>query len=219
MKISKLDFQRNPNIGLFGFATDSVCVVQKFVKASNLDLLSKILKVKIINTDTLGTSLAGILLAGNSQGIVLSERLYEEEIKHIGRHAKTLVLETRHTALGNLILMNDKGAVISRDIEKHKKSIEKFFGLPVNVGTISGETLVGSLGIANNNGCLVHRGIGEKEKHLIEKTLQVPVMSGTINFGNPWVKSGIIANSFGLLMGYLTSGPEMGIVTEALKFI
>jgi translation initiation factor 6 len=219
MKISKLDFQRNPNIGLFGFATDSFCMLHRIVKKRNLELLEKTLKVRIVQSNFLGTSMAGIFLTGNSKGVVLSDRLYEDEISHIRKQTDALVLETRHTALGNLVLMNDKGIIISGEIKKHGKAIGKFFDLPVHVGTISGEPLVGSLGIANNKGCLVHKNIRGSEKKAIEKTLGVPVMQGTVNFGNPWVKSGIIANSSGLLMGYLTSGPEMGIVAEALGFV
>lgn len=219
MKISKLDFHKNPNIGLFGFATDSFCVLHRAAKQRDIETLKKVLKVRIIQASVLGTQLAGIFLAGNSKGIILSDRLYDEEISHLKKQTETLVLETKHTALGNLVLMNDRGIIISREIGEHGKEIGKFFGLPVQVGTISGEPLVGSLGIANNNGCLVHKGIREKEKQTIEKVLQVPAMQGTVNFGNPWVKSGIITNSSGLLMGYLTSGPEMGVIAEGLGFV
>ena len=219
MRIAKLDFQKNPNIGLFAFSTDKFCVVNRFASKKDLDLIKNVLKVPVYRTNVLGTSLIGIFTAGNSQGIVISDRIYKEEIEEMQRNFDVLVLETRHTAMGNLILANDKGCIISRDLKNQRNDIRDFLGVDTRVGTICGMDLVGSLAICNKNGCLAHKGITEKEKELIGKILDVPVSQGSINFGNPWVKSGLILNSNGFLAGDQTSGPELGLVAETFGFV
>lgn len=219
MKFAKLNFQRDPNIGLFSFATDKFCLVNRFVRKKDTNLIKNVLKVPVYQTSVLGTGLIGIFTAGNSQGIVISDRIYHEEIEEMQRNFDVLVLETKHTAFGNLILANDKGCIISKDLKKDRKDIRDFLGVETRVGTVGGMDLVGSLGVCNSKGCLAHKWITKKEKRLIEKILDVPVSPGTVNFGNPWVKSGLIVNSDGLLAGDQTSGPELGIASETFGFV
>jgi len=219
MKFSKLHFHRDPNIGLFSFATDKFCLVNRFAMKKDVDLLKKVLKVPVYQTSVLGTGLIGIFAAGNSKGIVISDRIYHEEIEEMQRNFEVLVLETKHTAFGNLILANDNGCIVSSDLDKFRKDIRDFLGVDTRVGTIGGMDLVGSLAGCKSRGCLAHKEITDKEKKLIEKILDVNVSWATINFGNPWVKSGIIVNSNGLLYGDRTSGPELGIASETLGFI
>ncbi len=219
MKFAKLDFQKDPNIGLFAFATDKFCLVNRFVRKKDVKLIKSVLKVPVYQTSVLGTGLIGIFTAGNSQGIVISDRIYSEEIEEMQRNFDVLVLETKHTALGNLILANDSGCIVSRELEKFRKDIRDFLGVETRVGTIGGMDLVGSLGVCNSKGCLVHKEANEKEKKLIGRILDVVVSPGSVNFGNPWVKSGLIVNSNGFLAGEQTSGPELGLIAETLGFV
>ncbi|MEE9322992.1 MAG: translation initiation factor IF-6 [Candidatus Aenigmarchaeota archaeon] len=219
MKIAKLNFKKDPNIGLFSFATDKFCLVNRFVRKKDTNLIKNVLKVPVYQTSVLGTGLIGIFTAGNSQGIVISDRIYNEEIEEMQRNFDVLVLETKHTAFGNLILSNDKGCIVSNDLEKHRKDIRNFLGVETRVGTIGGMDLVGSLAICNSNGCLVHKWITEKERKFIEKILGVTVSPGSVNFGNPWIKSGMIVNSNGFLSGDQTSGPELGLASETFGFV
>ena len=219
MKFAKLDFHKDPNIGLFAFATDKFCLVNRFIQKKDAELIESVLKVPVYRTSMLGTGLIGIFTGGNSQGIIISDRIYREEIEEMQRNFDVLVLETKHTAFGNLILSNDKGCIISRDLEKFRKDIRDFLGVETRVGTIGGMDLVGSLGVCNSNGCLVHKEANEKEKKLIERILDVTVLQGTVNFGNPWVRSGLIVNTNGFLAGEQTSGPELGVISETFGFV
>jgi translation initiation factor 6 len=219
MKIAKINFQKNPNIGLFSFASDGFCLVNRFIRNKDVSLIKSVLKVPVYQTSVLGTGLIGIFTSGNSKGIVISDRTYREEIEEMQRSFDILVLETKHTAIGNLMLANDKGCIISKDLKAFRKDIRDFLGVNTRIGTIGGIDLVGSLGACNRNGCLVHKWATKKEKELIEKTLEVNVSPGSVNFGNPWVKSGLIANSNGFLAGDQTSGPELGLITETLGFL
>jgi translation initiation factor 6 len=219
MKIAKLNFQKNPNIGLFALANDGFCLVNRFIRKKDVSLIKSVLRVPVYQTSVLGTGLIGIFTGGNSQGIVISDRIYDEEIEEMQRNFDVLVLETKHTALGNLMLANDKGCIISKDLKPFRKDIRNFLGVDTRIGTIGGIDLVGSLGICNRNGCLVHKWITKKEKELIEKILEVNVSPGSVNFGNPWIKSGLLVNSNGFLAGDQTSGPELGLISETLGFV
>ncbi|MEM5872082.1 MAG: hypothetical protein QW051_04370, partial [Candidatus Aenigmatarchaeota archaeon] len=108
MKFATFNFQNNPNIGLFGFSTDKFCLTNKHIREKDAVLLGKILNVPIYKIEVLGTDLIGIFVAGNSNGVIISNRIYEEEIKELKIICNTLVLETKYTALGNMILANDK---------------------------------------------------------------------------------------------------------------
>ena len=53
----------------------------------------------------------------------------------------------------------------------------------------------------------------------LEKMLGFEIGLGTINLGNPFVSSGIIANSFGFAVGEASSGFEISRVDESLGFL
>lgn len=219
MGLAKLSFHRDPNIGLFSISSDSFCLVNRFVKKKDAKTLENALKVPVHITSVLGTGLIGIFAAGNSKGIVISDRIYSEEIEEMQRNFDVLVLETKHTAMGNLVLANEKGCLISRDLEKHRKDIRDFLGVDTRVGTIGGMDLVGSLADCNSNGCLAHKMITAKEIKLVEKIMDVAVAKGALNSGNPWISSAVLVNNRGLVYGDLTTGPEIGIASEIFGFV
>lgn len=219
MKIAQLHFRGNPNIGLFALANDGFCLTNVFISGKKAELMERVLKVPVYRTSVLGTGLVGIFAGGNSRGVIISDRIHADEIKRMGKDLNVLTLNTKHTAMGNLILSNDKGCVISEKLENHRERIGRFLGVKTEVGTVGGMELVGSLAACNSKGCVAYKGIGEKEKKTLEKTLGVPVHQGSVNFGNQWISSGVLANSNGMLMGKQTSGPEMGILSEAFGFV
>jgi len=218
-RIEKLDFQGNPFIGLFSFATDSLCIIGRGASEKQIDMIKSVLDVDVIESTFLGTDLAGIFVSGNSNGIVVSGNLDESEIELLKTKTKVLIIDTRYTALGNLMVCNDKGCIISADIKNFSKKISDFLKVPVKVGTIDGVDLVGSLALCTNNGCIVHKNISDAEKKLLEDVLKVPVDTGTVNFGSGWVKSGLLANSNGFIAGKDTSGPELGNAAEVFGFV
>lgn len=217
--IAQMDFGGNSNIGLFSFSTDLLCVIGKGLTDSSKKLLKDILDVEIIESSFLGTDLAGIFVSGNSNGLIVSSRLEESEIELLKKHSPVLVIETKYTALGNLILANDKGCIISKEIKNLKKKISGFLKVPVEIGTIGEMDLVGSLGICNNKGCIVHKSASPEEIKHIRETLGVPADTGTVNFGSGWMRSGVLTNTNGFLAGKKTSGPEMGNIAEVLGFV
>lgn len=213
----RANFSGDPNIGLYGFATDSYILLGRPTKMCSK--IEEVLNVKASYSTVLYTDFPAIFCAGNSQGIVVSMILREYEIDKLKEiFSNILVLDTDYSALGNLILLNDSGIVISPLLRKHKKEIQEFFNLPCEVSKIAGTTVVGSMAVATNKGCIVGSGIKNNEIKILEDTLNIELGIGTVSFGSRFVHSGIIANSSGCVVSDTSSGPELGRVSEALGF-
>jgi len=222
MKFEQLNFHGDPNIGLYGIATDSYAVIG--IRAGKvIKKLEKVLSVGTYPFNLLRMELIKFFIAGNSKNIVSTYILQEDDIKDLKAIAEKLKLELTiletEKAVGNLILLNDHGIVVSPLIKRQKTVLEKHLGLPCSVATIAGFNILGTLGIVTNKGGLVHPDIKESEIKILEKTLQINVDIGTVNFGSPYPGSAIIANSHGFVASQNSSGHECGKIAEALAFV
>lgn len=220
-QIEKISFFGDPNIGLFAKASDKVCFIGRFLKDKYRKVIEEILNVPVYGITISNIDLIGIFIVFNSSGIVLPKIVDEKEVEIIKKLDLNFCIlnNTKYTALGNLILCNDKGALISPLLKKEKKEIEETLEVKSKIGTIADLPIVGSCGVANNHGCLLHRDTTEKEFEIIKKTLKINGNIGTVNFGSPFVSSGMLANSNGVLIGELTTGPEMQRIVEGLEFL
>ncbi len=215
MKFMKAQFSGDPNIGLYGFATDAYCLLG--FEPREKGKIESLLKIKIRLTTIAGTELAGIFASGNSFGVVLPKIAEREEIKSIkALGINTLVLKSRETALGNMILCNDKGCLISERLKAFRKEIADCLSCEVDTGKISGLSIVGSCAAATNRGCLCHRDADEDELKRIEDVLKVKVDIGSI-YGSPFVKAGLLINSSGALASQTATGPEMERILEVFE--
>ncbi len=218
MPVLRTNFYGDPNIGLYGFATDKYCIIGMQQKANKK--LKKILGVPMHISSAMHTSFASLFAAGNSFGLIVPKILEDYELDSLKKlFGNVLVIDTDYTAIGNLILLNDRGVVLSPLLRKHNNEIAKFFDLPCEVAKIAGTVIVGGAAIATNEGCLMHPQVKAVDKKIIEDTLQVDADIGTVNFGSPFVKSGIIANSNGIVVSEACSGPELGRINETLGFV
>jgi len=217
MNVMDLDFAGDPNIGLYSFSTESHCFIPK-LKNRIEKTIRETLGVKTIKTTIAGINILGIFAAGNSNGIILSNLARKTEIENLKRHANIYVLEGRYTAVGNIILANDKGCIISDKIKKYAGEISDFLGVKTVAHNIGKLDIVGSLSIATNKGCAVSKFTTPKDMEILEKTLSLKTGYATINFGSNFVKSGVIANSNGALIGTRTTSPEMQNIAEILGF-
>lgn len=216
---SKIDFRGDPNIGLYGFATDSYCVLGIDPQKKILNQIKKTLQTDIKISTITGTQLIGLFASGNSNGIVLTKIIEDYELKKLKKFfdINLEVIKPKETALGNLILCNDKGCLISKSLTEYKKKIADVLGCEVAVGNVAKLDIVGSAAIASNIGCLCHREASEDEMKKIEKLLKVKVDVGTVGYGSPFIKSGLIVNSKGVLYSEGTTGAELGRIGEVFE--
>jgi translation initiation factor 6 len=218
-KFSKAKFNGDPNVGLYGFATDSYCLLGLTPQKKVLNHLRKIIGTKVKITTLAGTELLGLFAVGNSNGIILPKIIEDHELKKLKKmfNLNMEILKSKETALGNLILCNDKGCIISRSLSRFKKTIADVLGCQVAIGTVAGLNIVGSTAAATNVGCLCHREAKEKEMKKIEQFLKVKVDVGTVGYGSPFIRSGIIVNSKGILYSDGTTGAEIGRIEEVFS--
>lgn len=220
-----MSFHGDPNLGLYGVATDKFCLLSRSIPDKQVKEIKEVLGVPVFQVGLYGTDLIGLFAAANSKAVLLPEIIYENELKKLKAHLKKLgikvqVIKTEHTALGNTILVNDKVAVISSVYSKSQANkIKKLFGVKSIQFDIAGLTIVGSVGIITNKGALFNPNLSDADIKKIEKLLGFEMGLGTINMGNPFVSSGVIANSHGFVVGGYSSGYEIGRLDESLGFL
>jgi len=214
-KFLRANFSGDPNIGLYGFATDDYCLLG-YEPKKLINKIKTTIKTDIKTSTITGTELVGIFTSGNKNGLVLTKIVEKEELRKLKKlfDLNFTVVKPRETAIGNLVLCNDRGCLISERLKKFKKKISDTLGCEVETGTVANLEIVGSAAIASNVGCLCHREATEDEMKKIEELLKVKVDIGTVGYGNPFVKSGLIVNSKGVLFSEETTGPELGRIEE-----
>jgi translation initiation factor 6 len=207
------EYYGDANIGFYGRASD------KFFVSCFDENFSDILNVVSLKATIGGTEFVGLFSALNSNGIILPFIVREEELKNFKElKVNVLILKEKFTAIGNLIVANDKGAIVSELIsKKNLKAIEDVLGVEVIQASLANSKVVGSVCIATNKGAILHREASEEDERIVKDVLKVEVEKGSVNFGSPFVASGLIANSYGALIGSKTSGYELDIILRALK--
>jgi len=221
MHVLKMDFNGNPNVGLYAYANDEFCLVGKDISVESAKKISKVLGVPVHRITMCGTSLIGVFVAGNSRCILVPSIAFEEELAVLDKlKIKYKVFETKLTALGNNILVNDKGCIVNPEFSKEERAvISEALGVDAKKGRISGLDIVGACATYNDKGIVIHRDVVSKEADVISQELGLECTNGTVNMGSPYVSSGLIANSKGFVVGELSSGPEIQFVDEGLGFI
>ena len=66
----RTSYMRNPNIGVFARASDSVAVVPKMCPEVFAEEIGKALEVDVIRTDISGTGLVGAFVVMNDKGVL-----------------------------------------------------------------------------------------------------------------------------------------------------
>lgn len=214
------NFQGNPNIGLFCFATNKYCLVPHSTTKHLRDEFHKILKVPVYELRAAGTDLLGVFLSGNDDILLVPEIMFDSELKELKRLGiKYAVVESELTALGNNLLFTENGIIANPTFDEHAlKSIEKNTGLKVKVGKINELEIVGSLCKSNTVGFIVSPDIREFELKFLKTLTKQKITKGTLNFGSPNVSSAFIANKHGFIVGEASGGPEIVNLDEALGF-
>lgn len=216
-----LDFDDNPNVGVFCRANDKVAFVRKGLTKKVKTEIKAALDVKLVELTIADATIIGSLMAFNSRGAVVTDFVDQESIDIIEKQGLDVcVVSDKLNAAGNDILVNDKGALVHPDIKDGSlKEIEKTLRVPACRGTIASLKTVGMAAVVTNKGLLCHPKVSEEEKRTLEKVFCVNVMIGTVNHGSPVIGSGLVANTKGAIIGNLSTGIEMGRIEEALGFL
>jgi translation initiation factor 6 len=214
-------YNRNPNIGVFAGANDDLAVLPVTCPESFVSAVKEALGVEVVRTNICGTSLVGVMTAMNNKGVLLSKHAEEREIQALkGAGLEVGIIEDKYTAMGNLVLLNDRAAIISGLFSKRTvKAMEDVLDCEVVPRNLGGFKTVGSLGIATNKGALMHPLVEEEELEWVEDVLKVDVDLGTVNRGVGFIRTGLIVNKNGALIGDATTGPEIVRIEDSLGYL
>jgi len=221
MKAIKFDVNGDPNIGLYGIATDKFCLLGTTVPKKYLKKIEDTLKVPVYQAKLYGTDLVGIFAVGNSKCVLIPDIIFESEMEALKKlPIKFVTFKTEKTALNNTILCNDEIAFVSKEYTKEEvKQIKDALGVKVVQIDIAETSLPGSCGVLTNKGAIFNPLASDDEVKKIEKELGKEVGLGTSNLGNNFVSTGLMANSKGFIIGKLTSGHEIMRIDESLRLI
>ena len=188
--------------------------IVEFIKQVRPDIVT-------IETFIAGSPVIGSFVAMNSYGMIVPDLITDDELEILQKNTKKefqiTSISIEDNAFGNLILCNDKGAIISPKLEEARDIIEKALKVPTRVLRFADSDLAGSCGLANNSGVLVHPMITEEEAAIIEKTLKVEIDVSTVNCGSPYLGGGAIVNDSIAIFGQDSTGPELQRIMEILN--
>lgn len=218
--IFKYDVYRSPNIGIYSKANDSFVFIPNGFAKTKAKNLAEFLKTDYIFTSVANTRLLGPLMVVNNNGIILPRTALEEELSYLKKSTglNVDILDTKHNALGNLICANDKGGIMSPMIPtEFIKKVEDTLGIEIIQRKVAKYHQAGAMAVATSRGGIVHPDTEEKDIKIMSEVLGVQLEAVTINAGIPYVASGILANNKSLVVGTLTNGPELVMLTRAFK--
>jgi len=218
LDIFKYDVYRGPNIGVYISTNDDFVLLPMGFAKSKAEKLGKYLEAKPLYVSVANTRLMGALMSMNNRGILLPTTAYQDEYDFLKKETglEVGVLDSKYTALGNVICVNDKGAIASPWLSRSDvETIKQILDVEVVQKRISGLNQVGAMMVANNSGAVIHPEADEEDMKMFANVLGVKIVHATINAGVPYVESGILANNHAIVVGSMTTGPEIMMLTRA----
>ena len=219
MGLHLIDIYRSPNIGVFLKGNDKFLLVPKGLAQTKADKLCADLQVSAVPASIGESRLLGPLISMNSNGILVSRLAEDVEVHELKSATGINVsrLESKLTAVGNLVVANDRFALVSPVLDHAALSqVRDFLGTEVERMPIGEYYQVGSFVVATNNGAAVYPGLDDREVGRIGSLLGVEAYPTSVNSGVPYVASGLVANSRNAIAGTQTTGPELVFITRAL---
>lgn len=222
MNISKIRVYGSPHIGVFVFANDKAAIVPPDLDKKVLNDISETLNVEIVETKVAKTVLNGVMITGNNYGILLPRTVTEDEYSYLkkvlSKHGlEVYVTRSKYTALGNVMLVNNKAAVVNEEFEREELiSIKEVLNVNIHTRNVMNLTIPGGLAVVTDRGGVIHPDVPDDEVKVLMNLFGVYIEKATVNSGIPFVKSGIVTNNKGILVGEITTGPEILRVRRGL---
>ena len=219
MGLHLIDIYRSPNIGIFLRANDRHLLVPKGLAETKTSKLCESLQVSAVPASIGESRLLGALVSMNGNGILVSRLAEDAEINEIraGTGLNVSRLDSKLTAVGNLVAANDRRALVSPVLDGRAVSqVRDVLGTEVESAPVGEYHQVGSLVVATNSGAAVYPGLDEEEVGRLGEFLGVEAYPTSVNSGVPYVASGLVANAKNAVAGSQTTGPELVFITRAL---
>lgn len=211
------NFEGSSEIGAYAKLTNTYILIGKSVNRHFYSTFQENMDIPICETLINTIPTVGSLCTANKNGLLLPYTTTDSEMQHIRNslpeNVKIRRVEERLNALGNVILANDRMALLHPEINKETEDIiADVLKVEVIRMSLGEESLVGTFGCLNNIGLLVHPGVKHEEIEELSNILEVQVVAGTINKGQPSVGGGIIVNDWIGYVGYRSTVHERTVL-------
>jgi translation initiation factor 6 len=217
MPIILADVFGSPNIGVYCFANETIAIVPPGLTKHRIGQLAEALDVSVCSTTVGGSTLVGALVTGNSNAVLVPHTIRDYELSKIRALSNVVVVDSKWTALGNVVLTNDLGAVVHPDCsDEIISAVNNEMRVKAVFGKLGSLSFVGALAVATNKGAMLSPNALAEEQEVVKSALHVEAELSSTNGGVPFVKSGILANSKGAVVGPLTRGGELMQISRTL---
>ena len=219
--LKRINLTGNPNLGVYISITDEIAIVPLNLPMIMENSIKETLEVEVIRSSIAGSNLNGALSVGNSKGFIVSPYTTDKEIEVLESNGLNVAkIPDRYTAVGNIIALNDNGAITTPLLsDTSVKIIGDVLELKVERSSLAGSNIIGSLATVTNKGALLHPKTTNEEIEFVEEVFEVPADIGTVGRGISLVGACSIANSSGAIVAEDTTGPEMVRIEESLGFL
>ncbi|MFW9925665.1 MAG: translation initiation factor IF-6 [Candidatus Thorarchaeota archaeon] len=220
--IARTDFEGDSNVGAYGIATDSFVFTSSNMSEKGLDTIERTFNLPLIQSTVATLDAVGLVSIATSNGILVPYTTTDDELEQIKAASEVNVdwIDDKMTALGNIIVANDNGAICHPDFNfKARQKISDTLGVEVVPGSIAKLPIVGANTVATNKGAIVHPLATAGEIELLAQLLKVHVEVGTVNRGSPYTSLGVLANVDGMIAGTDTTGVELAHISQVLGFV
>lgn len=221
MKAARCKIKGSDYVGVFVSASERYAFVGLGVPASSKSIVQDTLGVPVKEINISSSDLIGLFSKCNSNGIVLSSLVMDEEldaIKRLDLGVNVGVIKSDLDAVGNNILANDKVAIVNPEYDDiSAKQIGDLLGVEVIRAHVGGFKTVGANNLLTNKGLVINNRAADPEKSHLDNITGFDSVRTTANTGSVSVGLCGVANSHGVIVGDNTTGFELERVLEALE--
>lgn len=224
MSILKFQLYGKSSIGVYLSVNNSFGLYPPTLIKLSVKKIKSVFQESFFPLSINNSNLIGVYTASNKYGIIVPHIIRDDELDLLNSYSKKFngnyqigILKSIDNAFGNLILCNDKGAIISSFLKDFKQEIEDILNVEAVIYEFADNYLPGSVALTNNNGCVVHPLTTDEEIDYIKAILKVDEIDvSTVNRGIPYLSSGAIVNDKSGIFGLECTGPEMQRMTLVL---
>ncbi|MGC8993810.1 MAG: translation initiation factor IF-6 [Pyrobaculum sp.] len=206
------------SVGVFITTNNSVTIIPPDAPEKIDDVVRNTLGTSVARFTVARSPLLGIFTVLNDNGVLLPPLVLEEEVKlfkSLGLNVE--IVNTKYTAISNLVLAGNRVALVSPLLEPGaRRAVADALGVEVVVDTIAGNPLVGALAVLNSRGVLVAPEATDEDLKKLSEYFKARVDVGTVNKGRSFLRGGVVVNDRGALVGDETAGPELMRLQQVL---
>ena len=222
MHVAKLNINGNPNIGLYGYCADKICILGERLTKNAEKEVREALQAELHHLTIAGTPMPGVFLAGNSNALLVPGIAFDNEVKALKKlKLPVTVFDTHLTCLGNNLIANGHGCLVNPEFSDAEIVwIEKTLKVPVKRVQIAGLDTPGACLVLNGKYGVIHRDAEPHEIAMVKDTLKLESLEpASVSLGSPYLKSGVLNNNEGFVVSETSGGPEIVHLEQSLGYL